>query len=55
MARKDDKFSNLSKELDEEFDYESEIEEIERQDFLLQYDRRKDVRLSKGYIGRNYR
>lgn len=36
MARKDDKFSNLSKELDEEFDYEREIEEIERQERELE-------------------
>ena len=41
MARKDDKFSNLSKELDEEFDYQSEIEEIERQERELESRRRQ--------------
>ena len=41
MARKDDKFSTLSKELDEEFDYEKEIEEIERQERELEAYRKK--------------
>lgn len=48
MARKDDKFSNLSKELDEEFDYESEIEEIERQEKELEaYRKQREEELKK--------
>ena len=41
MARKDDTFSSLSKALDEEFDYEKEIEEIERQEKELEARRRQ--------------
>ena len=46
MARKDDTFSNLSKALDEEFDYEKEIEEIERQEKELEA-RRKQKELEQ--------
>ena len=48
MARKDDTFSNLSKALDEEFDYEKEIEEIERQEKELEA-RRKQKELANFY------
>ena len=47
MAR-NDKFSHLSKELDEEFDYQSEIEEIERQERELEaYRKQKEEELKK--------